>query len=67
MARGNKLTITIVEARRNCTISWQGQGTSGSLNLSRESGVLQHAALPRTDTNQHYVTDLLNLVLANLT
>lgn len=66
MARGNKLTITIVESRRSATISWRGQGNSGQLVLSQESGQVTNGTLPRTDTNAHYFADVLNQVLPNL-
>jgi len=67
MARGNKITITVNEARRSAAISWRGSGSSGSLNLSQEQGNLPNATLPRTDTNAHYWADVLNQVLPNLT
>lgn len=67
MARGNKIIITVNESRRSAQITWRGQGTSGALNLSQESGNLPNGALPRTDTNAHYWADVLNQVLPNLT
>jgi len=67
MARGNKITITVDEARRAASISWRCSGSSGSLNLSQEKGDLPNGTLPRTDTNAHYWADVLNQVLPNLT
>lgn len=67
MARSNKITIRVVEARRTATVSWQGVGTSGQLILSQESGQVTNAPLPRTDTNAHYWADVLNQVLPHLT
>lgn len=66
MARGNKITITVNEARRSAQISWRCSGSSGNLVLSQEQGNLPNATLPRMDTNQHYWADVLNQVLPNL-
>lgn len=66
MARSNKITIRISEARRSAAISWRCTGSSGNLILSQESGDLANAPLPRTDTNAHYWADVLNQVLPNL-
>lgn len=66
MARSNKITIRISEARRTATITWAGTGSSGTLVLSQESGQVTNAPLPRTDTVAHYWTDVLNQVLPHL-
>jgi len=67
MARGNKIVITVNEARRSAQIEWRCTGSSGNLTLSQEAGNLPNAPLPRTDTNAHYWADVLNQVLPNLT
>lgn len=66
MARANKITITITEARRSATISWRATGSSGSLILSQESGSLPNGTLPPGTSVKAYWADVLNQVLPNL-
>lgn len=66
MARSNKITIRVTEARRSATIEWSATGSSGTLVLSQETGQVTNGTLPRQDTVAHYWTDVLNQVLPGL-
>lgn len=64
MAKSNKLTIRITPARRTETITWQGSGVFGTLNLSTYSGELMNQPLTSGASAEAYFKAVVTAVLA---
>ena len=66
MAKTNKIVIRVTPGRRTQSISWQGSGDFGTLNLSQEFGTIPSMQVTSEATVKAYVTAILAAVSAAL-